>query len=65
MFAELEAFVAAHRPCGDFDPEVGEPTTTGYALEVRCACGAAFARWISPELAAEGLLRSRLSVVDN
>jgi hypothetical protein len=37
------------------DAEVGEPT----------AEGAVFARWISPALAAEDLLRSRLSVFEN
>jgi len=48
MLADLEAFVDEHRACGDFTADVGEPTATGYAFEVRCACGAVFERWNQP-----------------
>ena len=43
MCADLEAFVAAHRPCGDFTHDVGEPTEEGYRLH-HCGGGETFAR---------------------
>jgi hypothetical protein len=61
----LEAFGAKHRPCGAGDAGVGTQAADGDRLVATCACGATFDCWISPELAAEDLLRSRLSVFDN
>jgi len=64
MFADLERFVAAHRPCGELTSEVGKPAA-GYALRVACACGAAFERWVMPETAEPDLLYSRLQTFPN
>ncbi len=65
MFADLEAFVTAHRPCGGLAADVGQLTEAGYQVRVACACGAAFERWVSPDAAERDLLASRLPAFPN
>jgi len=65
MFAELERFVAAHRPCGGLTADVGEPIESGYGARPACACGAAFERWVAPSDADRDLLRSGLAACPN
>jgi hypothetical protein len=48
-----------------FTADIGAPTAAGYHLEVRCACGEAFQRWISPAIAAANLIHSRLLTAEN
>jgi len=60
MFRDLERFVAAHRPCRELTSEVSGPAAEGYALRIPCVCGAAFERWVTPDMADRDLLRSRL-----
>jgi hypothetical protein len=60
MFAHLERFVAAHRPCGELISGVGELIDVGYAVRVACACGAIFERWVTSEIVDRDLLYSRL-----
>jgi hypothetical protein len=59
MFEDLERFVAAHRPCGELTRDVSELAATGYAVQVTCACGATFERWVTSEIADRDL-HSRL-----
>jgi hypothetical protein len=40
--------------------DVGEMNDTGYSFQVACSCGAVFERSVTPEIADEDLLRSRL-----
>jgi hypothetical protein len=37
--ADLEEFLARHRPHGELTADSGEPTENGYLLEVACSCG--------------------------
>jgi len=60
MFPDLEQFVTAHRPCGELTGDVGELTDTAYHVRVTCTCGDTFERWVTPNLAAQDLLRSAL-----
>ncbi len=60
MFAELEAFVLAHRPCGEPASDVGQLTESGYSVRLTCSCGSTFERLVTPEMADDDLLRSRL-----
>lgn len=47
MFAGLERFVVAHRPCGELMAEVGQvESSEGYLVRVTCLCAAAFERWV-------------------
>ena len=61
----LSKFVAAHRPCGWLTGEVGELTDAGYHVRVLCWCGAAFARWVTSEIAEPDLLLSGLLAFPN
>ena len=65
MFTDLGHFVAAHRPCGELTSEGGEPEAEGYALRIACVCGAAFERWVTPDMADHDLLRSALTAFPN
>jgi hypothetical protein len=49
LMTDLEDFVTGHRPHGDLFADAGAPGPNGYRLEVRCHCGVAFERWITPE----------------
>jgi hypothetical protein len=61
MFEDLARFVTAHRGCGELVGDVGEISKGGgYTFRIVCSCGASFERWVTPEIADEDLLRSRL-----
>jgi hypothetical protein len=64
-FPDLEQFVDTHRACGDLTSDVGELTGAGYRVQLVCSCGAAFARWVTPEIADDDLLRSGLLTFPN
>jgi hypothetical protein len=49
MFAELERFATAHRPCGVLTSDVGKLTDAGYVVHLACSCGAEFERWVTPK----------------
>ena len=59
MFADREAFVEAHRPCGDFTADVGDQTSEGYGVHASCSCGAVAEYWVTPEIAAKDLIRTQ------
>jgi hypothetical protein len=52
---DLEHFVAGHRAHGSLTADTGALTPNGYRLTVACPCGVTFARWITPEEAAQDL----------
>jgi hypothetical protein len=47
--ADLEEFVADHRPHGTLTGDATEPAWNGYLLTVACPCGVVFERWVTPE----------------
>jgi hypothetical protein len=55
VIADLEELVTRHRPHGTLAANTGDLTTNGYRLEVACACGVTFERWITPREATEDL----------
>jgi hypothetical protein len=65
VFAEVEAFVGRHRGCGELTGDAEPPTPGGYSLWLTCQCGATMERWITPEIAEDDLLRSRLLAFPN
>lgn len=65
MFDELERFVTAHRPWGELTAAVDEVTESGYSVRLTCSCGVSFERWVTPEMADDDLLRSRLQAFPN
>jgi hypothetical protein len=48
MLADLDKFVADHRPHGRLEASVGDPVPNGYMIEAVCACGVTFCRWVAP-----------------
>ena len=54
MFGDLEAFVAGHRPRGEFNADVGEQADDGYRVRVSCPCGAVAEYWVRPAIRGEG-----------
>jgi hypothetical protein len=48
LIADLEEFVATHRPHGDLVADAGVAGPNGYRLEVRCHCGTMLERWVTP-----------------
>ncbi len=60
IFPEVEAFVEAHRGCGDLRWITSSPTPSGYLVRVICSCGVVFERWVLPQDAEEDLLLSHL-----
>ncbi len=65
MFAELEQFIMVHRTCGSLTSDVGEMTESGYSIRLACSCGAAFERWVTPDMDDHDVLRSRLLAFPN
>jgi hypothetical protein len=65
VFAEVEAFVGRHGGCGELTGGADRPTPCGYGLRLACLCGATMERWITPEIAEDDLLRSRLLAFPN
>jgi hypothetical protein len=60
LYAQLEAFVTAHKACGAIIGDADEPTTAGYRLWLRCSCGEAFDAWVTARDAASDLVSSRM-----
>jgi hypothetical protein len=58
LIADLEDFIADHRPHGPLTANATEPDWNGYLLAVACSCGVVFERWITPEEAELDLLCS-------
>jgi hypothetical protein len=56
LLADLEEFVADHRPHGTMTGDATEPAWNGYLLTVACPCGVVFERWITPDQADADLL---------
>jgi hypothetical protein len=56
LLADLEEFVADHRPHGALTGDATVPAWNGYLLTVACACGVVFERWVTPDDAELDLL---------
>ena len=54
---DLPDFVHSHRPHGPLTADATEPAWNGYLLQVACACGVVFGRWVTPQEADADLLR--------
>ena len=65
LAADLDEFVALHRAHGALTPTVGELTPNGYRLELACACGVTFERWVTAQDAVDDLLRAQLGAERN
>jgi hypothetical protein len=65
IFLAVEAFVLAHRLCGDFSWITSSPTPRGYLVRVVCPRGVIFERWVLPQDAEDDLLRSGLLAFPN
>ncbi len=66
VYADLRGFALAYRRCaGPRRADASLPTPSGYSVRVRCGCGVEFTRWVTPEDAAEDLLRSALLAFEN
>jgi hypothetical protein len=50
LLADLEEFVANHRPHGRLNADATPPAWNGYLLTVACQCGVVFERWVTPEV---------------
>ena len=48
LLADLEEFVANHRPHGPMTGDATEPAWNGYLLIVACPCGVVFEPWVTP-----------------
>jgi len=48
LLADLEEFVADHRPHGPMTGDATEPAWNGYLLTVACSCGVTLERWVTP-----------------
>jgi len=60
LLANLEEFVADHRPHGALTGDATEPAWNGDLLTVACPCGVTFLRWVTPLDAELDLLRAAL-----
>jgi hypothetical protein len=60
IVADLEEFVADHRPHGTLTGDATEAGWNGYLLTVACPCGVVFDRWVTPQDAAVDLLLADL-----
>ena len=49
LAADLDEFVTLHRSHGGLMPTVGELMPNGYRLELACACGVTFERWVTAQ----------------
>jgi hypothetical protein len=58
ILADLEEFVADHRPHGTLTGAATAPAWNGYLLTVACPCGVVFERWVTPEDADLDLVRA-------
>jgi hypothetical protein len=65
VFAEVEAFVERYHSCGELTADAEPLTPCGYTLWLTCRCGATMEQWITPEIAEDDLLRSRLLAFPN
>ncbi len=65
VHSALRAFAVDHRSCGELRGDADPITPEGYEVWVSCSCGARLEQWVSPEDAAEDLLRSTLLAFEN
>ncbi len=65
VYSDLEGFVQLHRSHGELAWWTTQPTPNGYTVRVACPCGVTFERWVLPQDAEEGLLRSGLLAFPN
>jgi hypothetical protein len=57
LLADLEEFVADHRPHGTMTGDATAPAWNGYLLTVACPCGWCLSGGVTPEEADADLLR--------
>jgi hypothetical protein len=62
ILADLEEFVADHRPHGPMTGDGTEPAWNGCRLIVARPCGVTLERWVTPDDATEDLMTSMLFV---
>ena len=60
-FPAVERFVESHRSCEAMFSRVGDLTSAGYSVRLRCSFGARFACWVTCEQADLDLVFSGLS----
>ena len=60
LLADLEEFVADHRPHGTLAGDATAPAWNGYLLAVACPCGVVFERWVTAVDAEMDTLRAEL-----
>ena len=65
IFPEVEAFVQAHRACGELTWITTQPTPKGYRLWIACPCGASVDRWVTRETAEDDLVHTGLTAFPN
>ncbi len=65
VYDAIRIFALEHRGCGELRYDAKPLTPEGYAVWVACGCGARLDQWVSPEDAAEDLLRSALLAFEN
>ena len=65
IFPAVEAFVGAHRSCGELSWVAELPTPQGYHLRIACPCGAVFDRLVTAEAAEDDLLYTGLTAFPN
>ena len=62
---DMEEFVALHRGHGALTADAGEPTPSGYRLEIACRCGVTFERCVTQQDAIDDMLREKLRTERN
>ncbi len=61
LFSDALAFAREHLGCADVSVDVSEPGSYGYAVKLRCACGARMLRWVDVEQAVRELCKNALA----
>jgi hypothetical protein len=66
VYPALSAFMLAHDTCpARRRVDVSLSTPSGYSVLIKCGCGQEISRWVTPEDADEGRLRSALLAFEN
>ena len=65
VYPELRLRARASQMRGARLGDASLPTPSGYSVRVRCGCGEAFTRWVTPDDSDEDLLRSALLAFEN
>src|SRR5262249_44948810 len=47
----IQSFVGHHRACSSIIGDPTEVAAEGYAVWLRCSCGASFGQWVTPQIA--------------